>query len=243
MADTSTYTTLRIPGAWPDAGKLVRQLPDGFQLTRKALVFPSGAEVEMRPMMADKQFPKVFACSCLEPATDEEMEIINNYVVNVCLTAPGGSMESAYTMMQAGAAIVRAGGAGVFIDNSALSHGGANWLTMEEDGGVDALCFAFVNIVRGSKDLWTVGMHTLGLRDVIMPRAEPGADEATMVDVVLHLCNRDKPIEHGHVLDNDFVPRLKALVMKDDNFAATSPMHNPYGRLKLVNVKNIAESN
>ena len=43
-------------------------------------------------------------------------------------------LEAARTMMQAGAALLRAGGAGVFIDNSALAHGGQQWLEMTEDG-------------------------------------------------------------------------------------------------------------
>ena len=61
-------------------------------------------------------------------------------------------MEAARTMMQAGAAVVRAGGAGVFIDNSTPAHGGgSDWLDMTEDGGPDALSFAFVAIVRGKR--------------------------------------------------------------------------------------------
>jgi len=44
--------------------------------------------------------------------------------VNIGLTGPGGSMAAALAMMQAGAAIVHAGGAGVFIDNSGVAQPG-----------------------------------------------------------------------------------------------------------------------
>src|SRR5271170_6048004 len=87
-------------------------------------------------------------------------------------SGPGGSMDAARTMMQAGAAMVRAGGAGVFIDNCGLAHGGQHWLEMTEDGGPDALSFAFVAIVRGRNDVYTIGMHVLGLRDVVMKRKD-----------------------------------------------------------------------
>ena len=36
---------------------------------------------------------------------------------------------------------------------------------MTEDGGPEALSFAFVAIVGGRSDAWTMGMHDLGLRD------------------------------------------------------------------------------
>ena len=49
---------------------------------------------------------------------------------------------------------------------------GRHWLEMTEDGGPDALSFAFVAIVRGKTEVWTMGMHVLGLRDVVMKRAD-----------------------------------------------------------------------
>jgi NADPH:quinone reductase-like Zn-dependent oxidoreductase len=83
-----------------------------------------------------------------------------------------GSLEAARKMMEAGAAIVRAGAAGIFIDNCGLAHGGQHWLAMTEDASPDAVSFAFVSIIRGDTEVWTMGMHVLGLRDVA--RIEPG---------------------------------------------------------------------
>ncbi|MBI3410793.1 MAG: hypothetical protein HY040_20850 [Planctomycetes bacterium] len=110
-------------------------------------------------MAADNQFAKIFRSSCRKPATEEELATVEGYTVNVTLSGPGGSMQAARKMMQAAAAIVRAGGAGVFIDNSALAHGGKLWLEMTEDGGPDALSFAFVAIISNRADVWTMGMH------------------------------------------------------------------------------------
>ncbi len=44
-------------------------------------------------------------------------------------------------MMRAAAAIMDAGGAGVFIDNSMLAHGATAWQAMTEDGSPDAISF------------------------------------------------------------------------------------------------------
>ena len=143
-------------------------------------------------MPADDQFAQIFRSSCRQPATEDELATVDGYTVNVFLSGPGGSMQAARTMMQAGAAIVRAGGAGVFIDNSALAHGGQHWLEMTDDGGPDALSFAFVAIVRGKAEVWTMGMHVLGLRDIVMKRADVEEDGFDIIEVIRYLCPRRK---------------------------------------------------
>jgi hypothetical protein len=152
-------------------------------------------------------------------------------------------MEAARTMMQAGAAIVRAGGAGVFIDNSALAHGGQNWIAMTEDGSSDALSFAFVSIVGGREQAWTMGMHVLGLRDIVMKRTDADTDDFGIIDVLRYMCRCEKPVEDGHVLADLNGPRFRAVTQGSAEELVGSPMHNPFGRLKLVSMRDIAETN
>src|SRR5262249_59277817 len=120
----------------------------------EGLSLPDGTRVEFGAVRADDRFAQIFRSSCRRPAEPDELAAVDGYRVNVFLSGPGGSLDAARAMMRAGAAVVRAGGAGVFIDNSGLAHGGQAWLEMTEDGGPDALSFAFVSIVRGRADLW-----------------------------------------------------------------------------------------
>jgi hypothetical protein len=145
-------------------------------------------------------------------------------------------------MMHAAAAVVRAGGGGVFIDNCALAHGGQHWLEMADDGGPDAVSFAFVGIIRGRADVWTMGMHVLGLRDVVMKRAdvEGGFD---IVEVIRYLAASEKPVDDGHVIADLDGPRFRAVAQASPDGPAGSPMHNPFGRLRLVSLRDIAEAN
>src|SRR5437763_399933 len=154
---------LRIPGQWSHPRELIQRLPAGCRLTGEALILPDSTQVDFGAMAADGQFAQIFRSSCREPARAEELATVAGYTVNVFLSGPGGSMQAARTMMRAGAALVRAGGAGVFIDNSALAHGGQQWLAMTDDGGPDALSVAFVAIIRGQAEVWTMGMHGLSL--------------------------------------------------------------------------------
>ena len=155
--DPVVRTTLRIPGNWSHPRELVERIPAGFRLTPEALLLPDHTEIEFTPMPPDDQFAGIFQASCRKSAADDELQILHNYTVNLVLTGPGGSMTAALTMLRAGAALVRAGGAGVFIDNSGVAHGGGQWIELAEDGGPDAVSFAFVGIVRGRQEVWTMG--------------------------------------------------------------------------------------
>jgi hypothetical protein len=234
---------LRIPGKWSHPSELIQRLPDGCRLTAGALILPDTTQVEFGAVAADDQFAQIFRSSCRQPATGDELATVDGYRVNVLLSGPGGSLQAARTMMRAGAAVVRAGGAGVFIDNSALAHGGRRWLEMTEDGGPDALSFAFVAIVRGRADVWTMGMHVLGLRDVVMKRADVEAGGFDIIEVICYLSRGEKPVGDGHVLADLGGPRFQVFTQDGAEERAGSPMYNPFGRLKLVSMRDIAETN
>jgi hypothetical protein len=245
MADsrTSIEVTLRIPGTWAHPGELIERLPTGYRLTPDALIMPDDTKVEFNPMPRDDQFAQIFRSSCRRPPTAEELGQIDNYTVNVGLTGPGGSLDAARKTMQAGAAIVRAGGLGVFNDNSGLAHGGQNWLYMTDEGSPDAVSFAFVAIVRGKSEMWTMGMHVLGMRDVLMQRADVEEHGFDIVEVIRYLAQGDKPIGDGHVIADLNGPRFQAFAAESPSAFDDSPMHNPFGRLKLVSIKDVAGQN
>src|SRR6266568_9519994 len=93
---------LRIPGKWSNPRELIHRLPAGCRLTGEALILPDAPPVEFGAMAADDQFAQIFRSSCREPATAEELATVDDYKVNVYLSGPGGSLQAARTMMQAG---------------------------------------------------------------------------------------------------------------------------------------------
>lgn len=239
----SVETTLRIPGDWGHPGELMERLPEGCRLTPETLQLPGGEEVEIFPMSPDEEFPEIFTSSCRQPPQQSELDMVGRYTVNVGLCGPGGSLEAARTMMQAGAAIVQAGAAGVFIDNSGLAHGGRFWREMTDDGSPDALSYAFVSIVGNEQELWTMGMHVLGFPDIVMHRVEMDEDAETLVEIIRYICSGEKPFEDGHVIVDETGPRFQAAAAPGDERLADTPMHNPFGRLRLSSFREIAEGN
>lgn len=232
---------MRIPGQWKHPDELVARLPEGVQLNGNTLVLQDGVEVYIDAMKADDQFAEIFSTSCRNQPTPEEAYAIDNYKVNILLSAPGGSLEKAHTAMRAAAAIMDAGGAGVFIDNCMLAHGATAWQEMTDDGSPDAISFALVTIMSSGTDVWTMGMHMLGLRDVIMKKSD--CDEFDIVEVIRYCAASEKRIDHGHVIADLSGPRFQAFAEEAPRKYSQSPMHNPWGRLKLVSMKDIGSAN
>jgi hypothetical protein len=240
---TPVSVAMRIPGLWTNPKDLIDSLPADCRLTPDTLILPDGAEIGFGAAGADTQFPQIFRNSLRDPATADEMAKVKAYQVNVFLSGPGGSLDSARTMMRAAAVLVRAGGAGVFIDNGLIAHGGEQWLSMTEDGSPDAVSYAFVSIVRGKDEIWTLGMQVLGLRDIVMKRSDMEVDGFDIVEVIRYTARSDKPIEDGHVIADEKGPRFRTSALPGDQKMAGGPVYNPFGRLKLVSLRDIAETN
>jgi hypothetical protein len=243
MNDAEVTIALRIPGQWSNPAELVARMPREFRFTAESLVLADGTKIDFGAMDADDQFAKIFESSCRQPPTEEDLAAVKNYAVNLLLSGPGGSLQTAHKMMQGAAGLIQAGGAGVFIDNSGLAHGGQHWLEMTQDGGPDALTFAFVSIVQGQSDVRTMGMHALGFRDLVMKRGDVEVEGFDIVDVIRYIATSEKPIDEGHIIADLSGPRFRVFTQDGDPRLAGSPMHNPFGCLKLVSMRDLAEKN
>lgn len=124
---------LRIPGTWANEELLAQAIPSDCKLTGNSLVLADGSQVELYVRSRDRQFVDV---------------------------GPGGSMQSAAAMMRSAIPILKAGGAGVFVDNSALSFGASHWCKMAGVCDADALTFGYVTIVRNEQDTYTVSIRS-----------------------------------------------------------------------------------
>jgi hypothetical protein len=243
--DTSDPVTItfRIPGNWAHPGEILERMPAGYRLTPEALVLPDGEKVEFHPAPPDDQFVGVFQSACRTQLTEEETKILHSYTVNLVLNGPGGTLNQAWTMMEAASALIQAGGAGVFIDNSALAHSGQAWMEMASSGDTDALSFAYVSVINGRPNIWTMGMHMLGLPDLEMDQHCGSGSGDDVIEIMRYVCASKKPIGDGHIVANENGPRFHVFAKDDQRSKSNSPMFNPHGRLLLKSARRIAEEN
>ena len=235
---------MRIPGKWAGPKEIIESIPSDCRLTEEAeLLLPDGKRFPMSPVPADGQFAEIFRTSCRRIPTEEERNTIDNYTANVLLSGPGGSMDAARAMMRAASAIIRAGGAGVFIDNCGLAHGGQNWLEYTEDASPEAVSFAFVSIFRGEHEVHTMGMHVMGLRDIVMKRTDIEVQGFDIIEVIMYVCRGDKPIDDGHLIADPDGARFQVVFQPSPDERRPGAMRNPFGQMKLVSLRDIAEGN
>ena len=234
---------VRIPAAWEDPEELADRMPPGYQLTPEALLTPTGRQYQLGFLDADDQFAKVFATACRKIPSLSERRTIENYTVNATLSGPGGSLQLAAEFMQSATALLTAGGAGVFIDNSAISHGGEAWVIMSqasppEDPHPEPLSFAFTTIVGGRSRGYTHGLHILGQPNVSMPPDAIGKNGEHIIELVQWIAAGQQPTRPGRWT----TPSGRGYEVRwqpDEDFGPGSPLHNPYGQLHLSPVGQV----
>jgi hypothetical protein len=229
--------TLRIPGVWTGPKELVERLPEGVRCTGEELVLADGERFEFNPLPADQEFPAIFAQSCPKLPTAQERADIEDFTVNICLTGPGGSLTAAKQIMAAGAAVLQAGGAGVFIDNCGLAHGASDWLTLFDSADDGGAYWAFVATVRGETELYSMGMHVLGCRDAIIPSTgDEEYDRRTLHSFLGYTAFSGALLHDGDIVNDPTLPTFRVATQADDRAPRDAPMFNPYGRWKLATI-------
>jgi hypothetical protein len=112
---------------------------------------------------------------------------------------------------------------------------------MTADGGSEALSFAYVAIVHGKTEVWTMGMHVLGFREIFMTRQD--ADKFDIIELIRYVCANQKPIHDKDLIIDLDGPRFQTNFRDVPEKPFGSPMHNPFGSMRFVSIRDIAESN
>ncbi len=232
---------LRIPGPWRSPDSLDAALPKGYRFALDRLWMPGGESVEVFPHPPDGEFPEVFTLACRGSLTKEERERVRTYEVNVCLSGRGGSVDAVRRMFRAAAAVVRAGGAGVFVDNSGAAHRPARWLEIAGCSEIRCAFLALVTVVPFRNEMGSVGMHMIGLRDAVLPRTgDRDADYETLNGFLEYCLVSGVPISDGDLVGDHAGPKYRLVREEACRFRPPSPLYNPYGqwRLELLNLES-----
>ena len=239
--DSLPAVTLRIPGHWESAEHCWNQLPPGCFVKDRQLYVDDGPGFPFSILPADSEFPHVFRLAARRPATEEEQQRVTDYRMGIGLIGRGGSMDAARKIIRAGAAIIEAGGDGVFIDNSLMSHGAGDWLELHRNSGENlAVFYTFVNIVRRAGGIESHGMQALGRRDC---RLELNGDETQLerdleaFEDFLRTSCCEESAWTAHDRFYDATGREFLLEPMDDPALLDHehPIVNPYGRWRMRN--------
>jgi hypothetical protein len=88
-----------------------------------------------------------------------------------------------------------------------------------------------------------MGMQVMGFPDLLMRADDVDEEGETLIEIIRYVCGGGRQIGVGHVLADEHGPRFQVVSKENDGIEAESPMHNPFGRLKIVSAKDIAQGN
>lgn len=233
--------TVRVPGPWLGPDDFDSRLPEGYRLggdeKETWLALPDGSRAEFNALPADDEFAAVFAGGCKREPSDEDKRGVEGYRFNGCLTFPGGTLETARRAIRHTVALLDAGGHGVFVDNSGIAHGSNDWrdLAGDEDPDGGGVFWAYVTTIGSKWDVYTIGMQVMGRRDAIGPRTgDDRADEFLLRNFLAYSYRSGAVIKHGDRCGGPSGPAMRVELVEDDIVPRGSPMHNPFGRYRLV---------
>ena len=203
------------------------------------MLLPGGGSVGVFPHPPDGEFPVIFATGCRQPLSGPERRRIATYKVNVCLVAPGGCSDAVRRMLIAAGAVVRAGGLGVFVDNSGMAHRPDGWLAVADNAMVNSVFLALVTVFPSRDELQSVGMQMIGLRDAVIPQTgDRNSDYEMLNDFLEYSLISGVAIAHGDFVGDEGGPRYRLRREASPLFPPGSPLHNPYGQWRLKPLKS-----
>lgn len=227
---------LRVPGPWRSWQELATRLPDGCAIEGERLQLPGGPSMCFKTRPADSEFPEVFrrVCAC-PPLQEIDWSSIQNYRMNAVVVGRGGSRRAAQWILEGGAALVMAGGAGVFIDNCALAHGGNDWLELTQDKEVpQALFYAFVGLANIRGDIVSRGMQVFGRPDGILTHEGNLRHAMETLHALLKIVYSDgQTVRSGAIVRDDQGNTYRVRRERDGHHGRRlpdgHPLRNPYG--------------
>ena len=178
----------------------------------------------------DEMLPNFFAKSCRQEPSPAELRRIKEAPTYLALIGPGGSIAAAKQMLIAGATLIRAGGMGVFIDNSGRVHLGKDWIELADNAeDIEALVYAWTSLIQSDRQLYSVGMHVLGCRDIAMKGKRQLHQEDVLASLLGCLAGGTLSLIEDCYYMEPKIGAYRISSRQEASLQGNSPMHNPYG--------------
>jgi hypothetical protein len=235
--DESPKLVLCIPGPWKSRGDLVRAiaLHGGGYLFAGQILLRADTQFscELEFTEIDPRMPRSFVAAGPHWRDTPEMAAISTHSSVVYLVGAGGSTDRAKEMMLAARALIACGGLGVKVESAGVAHSPTSWMELTNEISPRDLHTALVVYITGS-DVYSCGMHNLGLRDVIT-RDSGSQDLVELVRVFTRYTYEESPtITDGQTFSvSRDAPMYRIHDDPGEAYESGSLFANPYGFWRL----------
>lgn len=238
QAQANPQAVICIPGEWKDLGQLMERMTearDDYLFTGRMLHALQTQDIfELRLENADPYMLPAFRIAGRHWANTKDMGRIARHGSIAYLIGEGGSRKNAEALMAATAAVVKAGGLGVKIESSGVAHSPSVWLDLTANCHLFSAYRAFVVSVGGD-DVYSCGMHNLGLRDAIVDASLDDNAPELIRAFTWYLFTESPIIEGGQTFCVE--PDAPVYRIHEDegvSYENGSLFANPYGTWRLI---------
>lgn len=230
---------LGVPGMWRTRSDIVQAVASRAQPYMYAGNMLLNTETKQMCFVEiqehDPTLRNAFAIAGHRSLTAADLDGIAAHTLTPYLIGDGGSIEAAVAMLDAGCAILRAGGLAVKVESSGIAYSASDWQSLAARHDDAAVFRAFVTFVRSGDDYYSCGMHTLGHRDAIVRGSGSGADVAALLQTFLfYLLHEHLVLNAGETFSVDAHSQYYRLMEAPSNmYPDDHPFTNPFGMWRL----------
>jgi hypothetical protein len=241
MRDTiaSPQLVLCVPGPWEDRSAFLRDLIESTQgqfIGAGAFLMQVGAQDAFQFEFAsfDAHMADAFRAAGPHWRDAPDMARIATHRSVIYLLGKGDSDEGVEALMLAARALLDAGGFGVKVESTGLAHAPDAWRTMCTDIAAFSPYRAFVVVVTGAGEACSCGMHTFGMRDVVVEDDDPESALYAARTFSWYLFTERPHVEAGQTFACDAEAPVYRIEADDrDRYEHGSLFNNPYGMWRL----------
>ncbi len=209
--DKKQELILCIPGNWKDRSAIVQAIASAnmneYLFAGAVLMhLPTSDAFEMDIQPHDERMRHAFEVSGQGRLDEDELDAIAEHQFVIYVIGKGGNFVDAQKTMQAGLAILNAGGLGIKVENSGKAFTIDHWKEMVEDETDDGKFYeAFVMFLKNEEgSIYSCGMHNVGLRDVICDADMEINDAVELIRIFIFYLLIDQPtILSGQTFSKD----------------------------------------
>ncbi len=230
---------LCIPGGWESRTALAQALAGaGDTVGLSGDMLNNGvAAARLEYMGHDPDLRELFArAGRLFSETD--LAAIATHRSVIYLIGEGGALPAARNMMALAGAVLQAGGLAVKVETSGVAHRAQDWLehAARRETHIGALLIAYVALIGGCEEVYSCGMHMLGLPDAVVSGGLPPQQAGQWLkDFLLYVLHEQPALHTGQMFGVAGEPDHFTLSHEPcRRFAPDDLFFNPFGVWRLT---------
>ncbi|MBT2647774.1 DUF4261 domain-containing protein [Bacillus sp. ISL-34] len=228
-----------IPGKWKDRTELIQTVAsqsEGYLLAGN--VFHNSDEnITFQAEIHDYEptLKESFSYASKDAFSARALEEINDHTFTVYIIADVSDTGTVIELIDAGAAILRAGGMAVKIETSGIAHSKEAWLHLHHSPDILSVYAHFVTII-GEEDYYcSFGMKAFGLPDAVTLNTMSPKEAAALLNTFNYYHVGERPLfKNGETFSiQQDAPDFILTGLQDFRYEEGHPFYNPFGLWNL----------